>query len=86
MAKSSYENALELYNESKILYKGKHYPRAYFLAIVCTEELTKAMICKNVWAGTESPENLVSKEKGRPRNVLKDHKAKQLLFGLLPLI
>jgi AbiV family abortive infection protein len=77
---------MDLYGESKMLFHQGHNSRAYTLATACTEELTKAMICKNILAGVADPSELVSTEKGKPRNVLRDHKAKPILFELLPFL
>jgi AbiV family abortive infection protein len=84
MAMLSYENAYYLREEAKLLFDNQRYPRAFALAVLSIEEQTKSLICKCISAGIMKPEELTTRDKGgRIRNVLKDHEAKQFLFGFI---
>jgi AbiV family abortive infection protein len=44
LSEKAFQNACELLDESLLLFKGKHFPRAYVLAHLASEELAKVPI------------------------------------------
>lgn len=81
LAVKSFNNGIDLMKEAKILYEQKHFSRAYVLGILAVEETTKAMACKNVWAGKASSTDLFKTNKrGRKTYYLKNHQFKHYIF------
>lgn len=44
LSEKAFQNACDLFDESLLLFKGKHFPRAYVLAHLASEELAKVPI------------------------------------------
>jgi AbiV family abortive infection protein len=57
-AKKSYENALDLQKDARLLYDKKRYARAYALSVLSIEELCKAYLFKGVAEGTIKEEKV----------------------------
>lgn len=66
--KASYNNAISLLNESKLLFDQKYYQRAYFLAFTALEEISKSQFAADVFTGLE--------KEGSFRKFFMNHKAK----------
>jgi AbiV family abortive infection protein len=49
--KQAHNNAVDLVEESKLLFKNQHYPRAYFLAYTALEEISKSQHAADVYTG-----------------------------------
>jgi AbiV family abortive infection protein len=50
-AKAAYENSLALFEDAKLLYRHKRYPRAYALSVLSCEEFAKAFLYKCIACG-----------------------------------
>ena len=58
---SAHNNAVDLLSEAKLLFGGKHYARAYFLALTALEEIAKSQMAADVWTGFTNEGHLKSK-------------------------
>jgi len=83
VARRAFENACDLNNEARLLFNYGHYARTAALSITSMEELVKAAAYILASIGEIDPALLKHKENGRYRYVLKSHRTKQKLFGLL---
>ena len=80
----SYENAVSLSKEARLLFDNGYFARTVGLSISSMEEQAKAFALLTVAVGKVSPDALEWEErKGRVKRFLKEHEQKQQMYGAI---
>ena len=77
-AVKSYENALDLQKDAKLLYNKKRFARAYSLSVLSIEELSKAYLYKGI-----SERRIDEKQVKKFKKAILNHSLKLGMFSLL---
>lgn len=68
---AAHNNAVDLLGEAELLFKHKHYARAYFLAYTALEEISKSQHAADVYTGYSEEKEFVSSFTNHKEKILR---------------